>query len=157
MRIQSGTTCQSVLLRNALAALAVAMLSMGALPGQAAPSLSTSITQIIDSTGDGAGHALDRPAGIVVDGSGNIYIAAVDTDNVFQIDPNSVVTQIMDSTGDGAGNVLNFPHRMAVDEPGNVYVSGYYSNNVFRIEPGGVITEIIDYSGDGAGGICQRL
>ncbi len=109
------------------------------------------IAQIIDSTGDGAGNPLSDPHGIAVDGSGNVYVAASFSNNVFQIDPNGVITEIIDSTGDGAGNMLAAPTTLAVDTLGNVYVTGQLSDNAFRVDPNGVTTEIIDEAGDKAG------
>jgi uncharacterized protein YjiK len=109
------------------------------------------ITEIIDSTGDGAGNALDLPWGIAVDSNGNVYVAGEDSDNVFKITPGGTITEIIDSTGDGAGNALDEDSRVAVDSNGNVYVTGAYSDNAFKITPGGTITEIIDSTGDGAG------
>ena len=43
------------------------------------------ITEIIDSTGDGAGNPLDAPEGIAVDGLGNVYVTGYTSDNAFKI------------------------------------------------------------------------
>jgi hypothetical protein len=43
------------------------------------------ITEIIDSTGDGAGNTLDFSCGIAVDGNGNVYVAGAWSDNAFKI------------------------------------------------------------------------
>ena len=110
---------------------------------------SKTITQIIDSSGDGAGMALELPFGIAVGAAGDVYITGSLSDNVFHIDPNGTITQIIDLTGDGSGNNLAFPFGIAVGSSGSVYVTGQSSNNVFRIDSNGVITEIIDSTGDG--------
>jgi hypothetical protein len=109
------------------------------------------ITEIIDSTGDGAGNGLVRARAIALDGSGNVYVTGVGSSNAFKITPGGTITEIIDSTGDGAGNNLSAAPSVAVDGAGNVYVAGMYSDNAFKITPGGVITEIIDSTGDGAG------
>ena len=114
------------------------------------------ITEIIDSTGDGAGNLLDIPIDVAVDSLGNVYVTGYNSDNVFRITPGGVITEIIDTSGDGAGNTLVSPIGVAVDDSGNVYVTGEDSDNVFRITPGGVITEIIDSSGDGAGNPLDR-
>ncbi len=44
------------------------------------------ITQIIDASGDGAGHLLDRPTAIAVDGAGNVYVTGFSSHNAFKID-----------------------------------------------------------------------
>ena len=43
------------------------------------------ITEIIDSTGDGGGNDLRFAAGIAVDGSGNVYVGGLGSNNVFEI------------------------------------------------------------------------
>ncbi|MEE8170496.1 MAG: SBBP repeat-containing protein [Phycisphaerae bacterium] len=93
------------------------------------------ITEIIDSTGDGAGNGLDVPEGIAVDGAGNVYVTGFGRHNAFKITPAGVITQIIDATGDGAGNGLDSPEGVAVDTAGNVYVLGAFSDNAFKIAP----------------------
>ena len=102
------------------------------------------ITEIIDTTGDGAGNPLDGALGIALDGSGNVYVACFNSDNAFKITPGGIITEIIDATGDGAGNTLDGAYAIAVDGSNNVYVTGQFSDNAFKITPGGVITEIID-------------
>jgi len=93
------------------------------------------ITKIIDSSGDGAGHVLGGVPRVAADDLGNVYVAGWATDNAFKVTPEGVITRIIDSSGDGAGNMLDATEGIAVDDSGNVYVTGYLSNNVFRIEP----------------------
>ncbi len=116
----------------------------------------STITEIIDATGDGAGNTLKSPNAVRVDAARNIYIAGSGTDNAFKITPAGVITEIIDWTGDGAGNILNEPGGLAVDTAGNVYVGGFFSHNAFKITPAGVITEIIDSTGDGAGNVLIK-
>ena len=52
-------------------------------------------------------NALDSPEGIAVDGAGNVYVAGVNSENAFQIEPDGTITEIIDTTGDGAGNTLS--------------------------------------------------
>ena len=104
-------------------------------------------TEIIDSTSNGMGNALDYPLGIAVDNSGNAYVTGDYSDNAFKITPVGVITEIIDSTGDGMGNALDYPRGIAVDDSGNAYVTGSVSDNAFKITPDGVITEIIDSTG----------
>jgi cysteine-rich repeat protein len=108
------------------------------------------ITEIINSTGDGGGNTLDRPSGVAVDDAGNVYVAGESSDNGFRIDPNGVITEIIDSNGDGLAG-LGRSLGITVDGAGNAYVAGVSTDNVFRIDPNGVITEIIDSNGDGLG------
>ncbi|MBI3640305.1 MAG: SBBP repeat-containing protein [Thaumarchaeota archaeon] len=113
------------------------------------------ITQIIDSTGDGA-HALDIPVGIATDSSGNVFVEGRSSLNVFKITPSGTITQIIDSTGDGA-HALDIPVGIATDSSGNVFVTGGNSNNTFKITPSGTITQIIDSTGDGTHALSDAL
>jgi len=118
------------------------------------------ISELIDASGDGAGHALDGTGGIAVDDAGNVYVVGRDSDNAFKITPAGVITEILDATGDGAGRALDLPQDVEVDGAGNVYVMGHLSANVFKIDSPGrcstsstpcSIGEIIDGTGDGDG------
>ena len=109
------------------------------------------VSLLIDSTGDGAGHALDGPVCIAVGPSGNVYASGIASNNVFRITPTGTVTQIVGEDGDGGGNRLLDPSDIAVDGAGNVYVVGLASNNVFRACPAGSIAQILDADGDGNG------
>jgi hypothetical protein len=122
------------------------------------------ITEIIDSTGDGA-NDLDNPTGIVADGT-NVYVTASRSDNVLRIEAPGTcstggtpctITEIIDSTGDGT-HPLDLSQEAATDAAGNVYVTGTFSDNAFKIDtPGGcstggsacTIAQIIDSTGDG--------
>jgi hypothetical protein len=107
------------------------------------------ITEIIDSTGDGGGNPLDTPSSIAVDASGNVYVTGRISDNAFKITPAGTITEIIDASGDGSGNALDEPTGVAVAASGNVYVTGGFSENAFEITPSGTITEIIDATGSG--------
>ena len=100
------------------------------------------ITEIIDSTGDGSGNGLNVSEGVALDSAGNVFVAGRNSVNVFKIaTPGSCSTSgtpctislILDSTGDGAGNTLSGSFGVAGDAAGNAYVAGPSSNNVFRI------------------------
>jgi hypothetical protein len=45
------------------------------------------VTEIIDASGDGGGNVLASSWGLAVDGNDNVYVAGLDTDNVFEITP----------------------------------------------------------------------
>jgi hypothetical protein len=110
-------------------------------------------TEIIGSTGDGAGNVLVEPADIAVDLANNAFVAGRFSENVFKITPGGTITVIIDYSGDGV-NPLGEPAGLDVDAAGNVYVSTR-SDNVFKVTPGGTITRIIDASGDGAGNVLD--
>ncbi|MCP3938114.1 MAG: hypothetical protein GY708_22435, partial [Actinomycetia bacterium] len=93
-------------------------------------------TQILDSTGDGAGNTLGFPHHVATDTGGNLYVVGFNSRNVFKVEPLGAITEIIDSTGDGAGSTLSQPERAAVSSSGDVYVTGGGSNNAFEIGPG---------------------
>jgi len=120
------------------------------------------ITEIIDSTGDGAGNTLTSAFAIDTDSSGNVFVTGNAGDNVFKIStPGTcstigtpcIITEIIDSTGGGLGT-LDEPFDLATDSSGNVFVSELQNGNVFKITPGGTITRII---ASGAGVISGPL
>ncbi len=91
------------------------------------------VVQIADAAGDGAGNTLDNSSVVAVDGSGNVYVAGTNSDNVLRVTPGGVITEIIDATG--AGHTLGEAIRAAVDGSGNVYVTGSTSDNVFKVTP----------------------
>ena len=139
-----GAVMSQMSIRFMATVVVLAMLYVDQASGQ-------TITQIIDSTGDGAGKTLSGSEAVAVDDADNVYVLGNGSDNAFKITPGGVVTQIIDGAGDGAGNPLDSPLSIAMDGAGNAYVTGFVSHNAFRITPGGVVTEIIDSTGDGAG------
>ncbi len=113
-----------------------------------APPAAAVIEELIDATGDGV-HALTGVEGIAVDVAGNVFVAGLNTDNVFRVTPGGVVTQVLDATGDGVAGFAA-PFGVATDAAGNLFAAGSGTDNVFRVEPGGTITQVIDATGDGA-------
>lgn len=109
------------------------------------------ITEIINSAGDGMGGTLGGAYGLGVDQTENVYVTSYGTHCAFRISPGGVITKIIDQTGDGMGNQLMGPRGVAIDGNGDALIVGFLSNNVFRITPGGTTTQIIDSTGDGLG------
>jgi sugar lactone lactonase YvrE len=72
----------------------------------------------------------NRPAGLALDATGNLFVADNGNRAVRKVDPNGNVTTIA-STG------LIDPTAVAVDRAGNVYVSDTSEQCVFVIRPGG--------------------
>ena len=126
-------------------AAAVALLGVGKL-------LATPIvTQVIDGTGDGQGHGLDLPWGIVIDSAGNVFVAAAFSDDVLRRAPDGTITAVLDANGDGLGHPLDGPEELAIGADDSIYVTAFGSKNVFKRTPSGTITQILDATGDGAG------
>ena len=89
------------------------------------------ITEIIDSTGAGAGKTLDRPQGLATDQDGNVYVAGNWSSNLFKIPPAGTITELIDGFVDGVGN-FSSPVGVATDGANNVYVAASNNNAVFR-------------------------
>jgi hypothetical protein len=130
----------------------VALIALTGLFALATPPVAgQAITQIIDATGDGQGNPLAGARGLTLDRWGNVYVAGLESDNVFQVALDGTITEVMDETGDGLGQPLSEPVSLATDAAGGVYVAGQDSDNVFRIAPDGTIEVVLDAAGDGEG------
>ncbi len=104
----------------------------------------------VDGTGSGA--QFSYPAGVAVDGAGNVYVTdtgvlvspAPDPRNgtIRQVTPTGVVTTIAGlalnpGSADGTNSTARFyfPWGIAVDSAGNVYVAEYESRTIRIINP----------------------
>ena len=100
-----------------------------------------------NSDGSGSSAHFNLPAGMAVDGSGNIYVADLDNYTIRKITPQGAVTTLAGTPGaagsaDGTGSAARFylPYALAVDGSGNVYVADTGNNTIRKITPGGVVT-----------------
>ena len=116
-------------------------------------------------SGDGGpatGARLNSPDGVVVDGSGNLYIADSVNHRVRRVDPEGVITTVAGTgdwgySGDGGPATearLFSPRGVAVDGSGNLYIADDFNSGVRKVDPAGVITTVAGtgqggYSGDG--------
>jgi NHL repeat len=110
-------------------------------------------------SGDGVPATKARlgfPAGVAVDGKGNVYIADKDTYRVRKVDRDGTITTIAGTgrrgfSGDGGSATsatLTEPVGVAVDEQGTVYIADPDSARVRKVNPGGTITT---FAGNGRG------
>jgi hypothetical protein len=96
----------------------------------------------IDGTGTNA--TFDRPIGIVVDSTGNLYVLQYGH-RLRKITPDGVVTTLAGSSlgfnnGTGTNAQFNFPFDLAVDLAGFVYVADTNNHLIRKITPSGVVT-----------------
>jgi trimeric autotransporter adhesin len=109
----------------------------------------TGVAGFSGDRGPATSAKLDQPAGIAVDGHGNVYIADRYNARVRKVTPSGTITTV---AGNGQGGVsfatgratstpLNDPFSLAVDAHGNLYVSAD-DRNVFKVSPGGTITPV---------------
>jgi sugar lactone lactonase YvrE len=118
------------------------------------------ITGHADGTGPSA--QFDQPAGIGVDGNGNVYVADSGNQTVRKVTAAGVVSTVAGEVGvvgtaDGAGSAAQFngPDGLTCDASGNIYVSDA-SNTIRRITQAGVVSSFVGVAGvvgsaDGSG------
>ena len=124
-------------------------------------------------SGDGGaatGAELLYPYGVVVDSSGNLYIADSENQRIRKVTAAGIISTIAGNgtagySGDGGAATsaeLNYPSRVAADSSGNVYIADLYNNRVREVTPGGIISTVAGngtagYSGDGGAATSAEL
>ena len=110
------------------------------------------VSGAVDATGLAA--RFSSPAAIVVDTSGNFFIADTGNSVIRKMTPGGVVTTHAGLAGvrgaiDGpsASARFNSPSGVAVDGVGNVYVSDTFNHTIRVISPGGNVTTLAGSAG----------
>lgn len=96
----------------------------------------------------------NNPAGLAIDGAGNLYVADMLSNRIRKISGGVVSTLAGSDTaasvnGIGAAASFFFPNSVAVDGGGNVYVTEYVSDLIRKITPDGTVTTL---AGNGTSG-----
>ncbi|MEI6715964.1 MAG: SUMF1/EgtB/PvdO family nonheme iron enzyme, partial [Verrucomicrobiota bacterium] len=99
-----------------------------------------------DDTGSAA--RFNRPFGVAVDVSGNVFVTDTGNNTIRKITGAGVVTTLAGSASlgwgstDGTGSAATFngPYGVAVDVSGNVYVADSGNNTIRKITGAGVVT-----------------
>ena len=132
------------------------------------------VTTVAGSSGnkggrDGSGSVarFNKPQGLAVDGSGNIYVADKDNDTIRKITPEGMVTTVAGSAGnsgsnDGPASEARFSHPfgVAVDGSGCIYVADMSNDTIRKITPDGMVTTVAGCAGirgkkDGPGNLAR--
>jgi len=123
----------------------------------------------VTGTNNGTGTAarFNGPAGVAVDGSGNVYVAEYDNNAIRKITRAGVVSTLAgrpgtSGTNNGTGTAARFnsPVGVAVDASGSVYVADTGNHAIRKISPAGVVTNLAGLVGtsgtnDGVGAAAR--
>ena len=130
-------------------------------PSGAISTIAGSSKQGFSGDGDPAVTAqLRGPAGVAVDGAGNLFIADSGNDRIRRVDPSGVITTIAGTgasgfSGDGDPAVtaqLRGPAGVAVDSAGSLFIADSGNDRIRRVDPSGVITTMAGMGAPGFGG-----
>jgi sugar lactone lactonase YvrE len=113
------------------------------------------------ANGVAASATFDRPLGVAVDASGNVYVADTSNNLIRMIAPSGAVTTFAGGGGpagygqgyvDGQGTAAAFayPVGLALDASGNVYVADFANARIRMITPAGVVSTYAGGGGYGA-------
>lgn len=104
--------------------------------------------------GNGTSAWFNTPAGLVVDSSGNVYVADTGNAVIRKITSGGDVTTLAGSPGvrgnvDGTGSAARFyqPTGITLDGSGNLYVSDSGNQTIRKVTSGGVVTTLAGLAG----------
>jgi len=102
---------------------------------------------------------LNGPRGIVVDASGDIYIADQSNNRVVEWAPGATQGKIVAGTGSAgtALNELNGPTGIFLDKSGNLYVADYYNARIVKWAPGATSGTVVAGITGSAGNALNQL
>ena len=125
------------------------------------------------SGGDGGPATVARlssPAGVAVDGAGNLYIADRGNDRIRKVDAAGVISTVAGDGTEGFGGddgpataaQLNNPYGVAVDGAGNLYIADSFNHRIRKVDAAGGISTVAGigiegYSGDGGPAVAAQL
>ncbi len=101
--------------------------------------------------------AVNHPAELVIDGSGNTYFSELNSNRIRKVSPSGIITTIAGTgvagySGDGGPATaakLHMPFGIDLDNAGNVYFADCLNHRIRKISTSGIITTV---AGNGTGG-----
>jgi len=114
---------------------------------------------------------LNTPCGIIMDGSGNLFIADEDNYRVRKVSSSGYITTVAGTgsvgfSGDGFAATtakLNYPLNLFMDGSGNLYIADFSNNAVRMVNAAGIISTVAGiggssgYTGDGSAPTATQL
>ncbi|MGA2244575.1 MAG: hypothetical protein ABSH48_06235 [Verrucomicrobiota bacterium] len=109
----------------------------------------------------------NNPAGVALDGAGNLYVADTGNNTIRMVSSRGVVTTLAGSAGlagsaDGTNGTARFdnPEGLALDGAGNLYVADSGNNTIRKVTGAGVVTTVAGSAGlagsaDGTNGTAR--
>jgi len=100
-----------------------------------------------------SGSGLDSPLGIILDPSGNLYVANLDGNSVTVYSAGSIGSALPIATISGSNTGLSSPKFVAVDSSGNIFVTNGGTNTITVYPPGsnGNVSPAMSISGSSTG------
>ena len=126
-------------------------------PGGAVSTLAGTANSRGITNGAALAARFNNPTGVIVDNSGNVYVADYGNSAVRLINPSGIVSTLAGGTvgsADGTGTAASFndPAGLAVDPSGNVYVADAGNDTIREVTPAGVVTTVA-----GAAGVVENI
>ncbi|MBI4657525.1 MAG: hypothetical protein HY735_01540, partial [Verrucomicrobia bacterium] len=108
------------------------------------------VASIGSADGTSSAAKFNKPSGVAVDSSGNVYVADLVNNTIRKVTSAGVVTTLAGlassyaTFADGTGSAARFayPSAVAVDDAGNVYVAEIGGNTIRKVTPAGVVATL---------------
>ncbi len=117
--------------------------------------------------GEGSGARFFGPAGLAVDGAGNVFVADAGNHTIRKVAAGGLVSTVAGMPrvsgrvdGVGANARFNSPWGLALDPAGSLYVTDHNNNTIRKIAPDGTVSTLAGLAGtagsaDGQGGAAR--
>jgi sugar lactone lactonase YvrE len=100
------------------------------------------------ANGPGNAARFNYPAGITIDGAGNLYVADSGNNRIRKIDSGGNVSTIAGDgiaaylDGNGTAAKFDYPMGITIDAARNLYVADTYNHRIRKIDSGGNVSTI---------------